>query len=158
MSFNGWMHVIGAASGLVLGAVVLFAPKFGKFHRTAGLGYLISMVLVNISALTIYRETGSIGAFHILAMVSLITLGLGYNEVIRRRKTSGWLTRHGIFMSWSYVGLVAAGLSQFVSHNLPLNATVANFGTSLLVFVVGGILIFKLVPRVCGLVRQAART
>lgn len=157
MSFGGWLHVIGAASGLVLGAVVLFAPKFGKFHRTAGMGYLISMVLVNISALTLYRETGTIGAFHILAVISLITLGLGYNEVVRR-KHSGWLTRHAMFMAWSYVGLVAAGLSQFVSHNLPLDATVANFGTSVLVFMVGGILIFKLVPRVCSVPAQAART
>lgn len=154
MNFNGWLHIIGATSGLILGMIVLVAPKLGKLHRVLGLGYLASMITVNISALTIYRETGNIGAFHILAVVSLITLALGYNEVARKRKTKGWLERHGIFMSWSYVGLVAAGVSQYVSHYVPVDPTLGNIAASVLLFVIGGILAFTLVPRT---VRELSR-
>ncbi len=158
MSAMGWIHVIGVTNGLILGAVVIFAPKLTKIHRVLGLGYLFSMLAVNVSALTIYRETGSVGPFHILAVIGLLTLGLGYNEVARKRKRSGWLERHGIFMSFSYVGLVAAGASQFASHNLPLDPVLGNVGASMLVFVIGGIPTMTLVPRtIRSLSRRSAR-
>ena len=147
MEINGWIHVIGVTNGLILGAVVILVPKLTKLHRVLGLGYLVSMVAVNVSALTIFRETGSVGPFHILAVVSLVTLGLGYNEVVRKRKTKGWLERHGIYMAFSYVGLVAAGASQFASNYLPVAPLVGNLGASVLVFVIGGILTMTLVPR-----------
>jgi uncharacterized membrane protein len=145
MAWNTWIHIIGVTSALILGAVVLFAPKIGKLHRVMGLGYLGSMGAVNFSALTMYRQTGEAGPFHILAAISLFGLSLGYVEVLRKRK--GWMERHGVFMSWSYVGLVAAGLSQVLSTYVLMDSVLGIMATSVGTSILGGVLIFTLVPR-----------
>jgi uncharacterized membrane protein len=108
----GAVHVAAALAALMLGALVIGAPKGTPFHRMIGAGYVAAMVIVNLSALAIYRLTGHVEAFHALALLSLAVLGRGVAAALIRRP--GWLSVHYQFMAWSYVSLLAATSSEIV--------------------------------------------
>jgi len=63
---------------------------------------------VNATALCIYRLTGRFNLFHALAVASLGMLAAGLAQVVPRRRPRNWLWRHYQYMSWSFVGLLAA--------------------------------------------------
>jgi uncharacterized membrane protein len=108
----GAAHVAAALAALVLGTMVIGAAKGTPFHRMMGAGYVAAMLIVNLSALAIYRLTGHFEAFHALALLSLTLLGRGVAAALMRRP--GWLSVHYQFMAWSYVGLLAATGSEIV--------------------------------------------
>ncbi len=60
----------------------------------------------------IFDLFGSFGAFHVLALVSFITLGLGMYFPLFARSNASWLVHHYMWMSYSYVGLVMAAGSH----------------------------------------------
>jgi len=70
------------------------------------------MVVMNITALFLYRLTGAVNFFHIAAVASLPTLIFGLRAVILRRPVGGWIDTHYRLMAWSYVGLVAAVVAE----------------------------------------------
>jgi uncharacterized membrane protein len=111
-SATGAMHFASAVAALVLGAMVLSAPKGTVFHRTIGAGYVAAMVILNISALAVYRLTGRFEPFHALALFSLATVVRGMIPALRRRP--GWLMAHYWSMAWSYLALLAAACSEIV--------------------------------------------
>jgi uncharacterized membrane protein len=111
-SATGAMHFASAVTALVLGAMVLSAPKGTVFHRTIGAGYVAAMVILNISALAVYRLTGRFEPFHALALFSLATVVRGMIPALRRRP--GWLMAHYWSMAWSYLALLAAACSEIV--------------------------------------------
>lgn len=147
----GQLHFWTAIASLVTGAVVLFRPKGSALHRRMGWGYVTSMVLLNVTALTLYRLTGMFGPFHVAALISLATLAAGI--VAARRRHTGdraWLMRHYFFMSYSYLGLVAAAVAETATRWPAIQAvaggpTVAFWAAvviaSVAVFVVGGIVV-----------------
>jgi uncharacterized membrane protein len=108
----GAAHFAAAVAALVLGAMVLAAPKGTAFHRTIGAGYVVAMVILGVSALAIYRLTGRFQPFHALALLSLATIARGMVPVLRRRP--GWLMAHYWNMAWSYVAPLAAACSEIV--------------------------------------------
>ncbi|HLH88836.1 MAG TPA: DUF2306 domain-containing protein [Xanthobacteraceae bacterium] len=108
----GAAHIAAAMAALVLGTIVIGATKGTPFHRTIGAGYVAAMLIVNLSALAIYRLTGHVEAFHGLALLSLTLLTRGFVAALIRRP--GWLPVHYRFMAWSYVGLLAATGSEIV--------------------------------------------
>src|SRR5687767_4870288 len=69
------------------------------------------MAVLNISALMIYRLFGGFGPFHAFAVVSLVTVGLGVATAVRRRDAD-WVERHYMWVTYSYVGLLAAAASE----------------------------------------------
>lgn len=144
----GWLHLASALAALLLGGGVFLLPKGGRRHRGLGYGYVAAMLLLNGTALLIYRLTGHAGPFHVAALFSLATVVAGFLPAYRRRPRGQWLHWHYAFMCWSYVGLVAAGASE-VATRLPeapfWGGVVA---ASLVIFVVGGILIEWGRPRV----------
>ena len=79
-----------------------------------GRGYGAAMLGVNLTALMIYELFGRFGPFHWTALASLATLLVGYWSV--RRKRPGWRYRHAYFMTGSYVGLLAAAVSETASR------------------------------------------
>ena len=117
----GTIHVVLAIAALILGATVACRSKGDRRHRTLGYFYAISLLSVNVSALSVYEDSAGVGPFHILAVVSLVTLISGFIPAFLRRPVSSWLDLHAYFMSWSYVGLVAAGVAQIatMSSSLP---------------------------------------
>ncbi len=79
--------------------------------------YAVAMLSLNISALWIFRLTGTFGPFHVAAVISLATLVAGVSAAMRRKRGGrGWLRRHYSFMSWSYLGLVAAAIAEVATR------------------------------------------
>lgn len=146
----GFVHVTLAIACLVLGALALIKRKGGKRHRTLGYLYTAALLLANVSALSVYQESGQIGPFHVLAVISLATLTAGFVPAFLRRPGMAWLNLHAYFMSWSYVGLVAAGVAQLATHYSPLPGALAVALPSTIVVAVGALLIHTKVPRALG--------
>jgi uncharacterized membrane protein len=136
-------HVIAAVAALALGAVVFLNRKGTRLHVQVGIGYVVSMLIMNATALAIYRLSGTVNAFHVGALFSLATLLAGWVPAIRRKPRDRWLRYHFEFMSWSYVGLVAAAVSE-AGTRLPqapfVGAVVLG---SAAVFLLGGILVVR---------------
>lgn len=111
------MHVAFCTVAIAAGGVVLL-PKGTRWHRTLGHLYATSMAGVVVSALTIYDLTGGPGPFHLAALVAAVTVGGGLYTVLARRPAASWIEAHATWMSWSYVGLMAAlaaeSLARFV--------------------------------------------
>jgi uncharacterized membrane protein len=112
MTWVGVLHILLAVTALLVGAAIVFAKKGTRGHRLAGWVYVVSMFGLNLSALSIYRLSGRWNIFHILALVSLATLFAGLIPVRTKRPRGQWLRRHLYYMSWSYVGLVAAAMAE----------------------------------------------
>ena len=108
----GAAHVTAAIAALVLGAMVIGAAKATKLHRMLGAGYVAAMIIVNMTALGLYRLTGRFEPFHVLALASLAVLAHGAVVVLRRGP--GWFLVHARSMAWSYISVSAAACSEIV--------------------------------------------
>ena len=89
----GQLHFVSALVALGAGAFVLLDRKGTTRHRRVGWTYALAMLLLNATALLIYRLTASFGPFHVAALVSLATLLAGVVPM-RRRRPASWLERH----------------------------------------------------------------
>jgi uncharacterized membrane protein len=142
------VHVVFAIVALTFGAAVACRPKGDKRHRALGYFYAISLLLVNVSALSVYEDSAGVGPFHVLAVVSLITLLGGFIPAFLRRPAPWWLDLHAYLMSWSYVGLVAAGVAQIATMSSSLPGWFTVGVPSVLVVLVGGAIIHLQVPKI----------
>ncbi|MGE3316261.1 MAG: DUF2306 domain-containing protein [Planctomycetaceae bacterium] len=152
----GFVHVLCAVTALVLGVLIFAITKGTRLHAYLGHAYVVSMVGLNVTALLIYRLIGGFGPFHVAAFISLATLLYGYAAVWTRRPADRWLTIHYHAMSWSYVGLLAAAVSesivridvmrQFISSRI--NFGIAVSVASGVVCIAGGWIIAKSERRV----------
>ena len=138
-------HVLAAFSALLVGAAVLLSLKGTHGHRVIGAIYVFALVLVNVAALSLHREN-AFGVFHALAIVSLVTIGVGLSPLALGRRSPAAIATHAYCMAWSYAGLVAAGCGQLAaaagqgdgSWSVP-----AVIGT---VLAISGVVIFGRVP------------
>ncbi len=110
--FSGWIHVVSALVAMATGAGVVFLKKGTPLHKKVGWVYVVSMMLLNASAFSIFRLFGGFGPFQIAALISLFSLTAGMSAVIFRKPENGWLEAHRKSMSWSVVGLYAAFVSE----------------------------------------------
>lgn len=97
---------------------MLVQPKGTRRHVFVGRGYVLTMAMLLAAALATYEIDGGFGPFHFMALVSAVTLAGGWPLA----GSGGTLPKpsvHSYFMVWSYVGLVAAGVSQFANRTLP---------------------------------------
>jgi len=106
------------------------------------------MVGLNVTALAIYRLTGRFGAFHVGAIVSLATVLAGFVVALRRRTHADWLRKHYLWMTYSYVGLLAAAASEILTRFPVAPFWWAVALASALVFAVGAMMIRRLQKRV----------
>jgi len=111
-SLTGSIHLAASIIALLTGAIVFFLPKAGAIHKRIGYVYVVSMIIVIITAFMIYRLTGGFNILHIAAVVSGIPLTLGMKAVIFRRWNSNWFLSHYENMCWSYIGLFAAFVAE----------------------------------------------
>lgn len=109
-----WLHIASALVAMGMGAWVLFAPKGTGAHRRSGYAYATAMLLLNGTALGIYRLFGGFGPFHVAAFISLLTLIAGLRPMLRKTRKEGWLLAHMNYMYWSVVGLYAAFASELM--------------------------------------------
>lgn len=121
----GMIHTVAAVGALVAGAAVLLTRKGTRRHRQLGWTYVVSMLLLNATALMIYRLFGRFGPFHAGAIFSFVTVVAGTAAALgaRRARTSRdtvararAMERHYQWMTWSYVGLAAAAVSEIATR------------------------------------------
>ena len=141
--FVSTFHIVSAISALIFGSCVLLARKGTRLHKQLGYAYFFNMLGLNITALFIYQLTGHFGPFHGAALASLLTLLAGFIPAYLHLPHGRWLEFHYEFMNWSYVGLIAAGVSE-VSTRLPSTPFWPAVAASMLaVFWLGGMWISR---------------
>ena len=141
--FLSGLHIGTAVSALLFGLCVFLTRKGTRLHKQWGYAYFFNMLGLNISALFIYRLTGEFGPFHWSALASLLTLMAGFTAAYLRLPQGRWLELHYAFMNWSYVGLVAAGVSEATTRLPAAPFWPAVFVGTLVVFLVGAVLIAR---------------
>ncbi len=104
-------HITLGYLSLVSGFIVVLSKKGNRRHRLMGRFYAVSMLGLNLTAFGIYRLYDGWGFFHWMAVVSLIPLIAGC-IAIRYKK----LEAHYYFMSWSFIGLLCATISEIFVH------------------------------------------
>lgn len=116
MSSYGVVHLTFSFVAIGAGGVVVLMPKGTRWHRTVGHLYATSMAGVIVTAFSIYRLTGSFGVFHFAAIVGGFTLIGGLWSVLARRPKKHWIEAHATWMSWSYIGLLAAFAAETMTR------------------------------------------
>lgn len=136
-----YTHVIASVMGLITSTIVLVAAKGTQFHRKTGYVFVVTMLIINISALMIYRLTGKFNFLHIFAIVSLVSLIRGMLPAMRRNSTN-WLQTHITGMTAAALGVWAAGIAELITRVLRHHLT----PTLTIVFAVGiGVVFFFLI-------------
>jgi uncharacterized membrane protein len=140
-------HFVAALSALLAGVAVLLSPKGTRTHRAIGTAYVLALVLVNVAALSLHREN-AFGVFHALAVASLVTVAVGLSPLLLGKRSPRVITTHAFCMTWSYVGLAAAGCGQLavaVGDDPAAWVVPAAIGA---VLSIGGVVIFGKVPSI----------
>ena len=144
----GLIHVFFGLAAMALGLLVVIGTKGTRRHRLIGRGYVAAMILLNATALMIYDLSGRFGPFHVAALISLATLSAGFVPAFLRRPRVGWMPLHGTFMSWSYVGLLAAFLSEVATRVPGMDFGVGVIAATVIVVAGGVVLIHTRVPKI----------
>ena len=144
----GMIHVGFGCAAIGLGALVALTTKGTARHKFMGRAYVAAMVMLNATALLIYDLSGRFGPFHVASVVSLATIAAGLLSVLTRRPRAGWAQLHGTFMCWSYVGLIAAFLSEIAVRIPGVGFGPAVITATIVVTVGGAVLIHTRIPRI----------
>jgi uncharacterized membrane protein len=146
-SWPGYFHTSAAMAALLFGAFVFPMIKGTRLHKLLGYLYAAALLTTNVTAFGLYHLTGHFGMFHIAAIVSFLTLLAALIPVISRRPRKSWLSLHYKYTSWSYVGLLAAAVSEASVRlpHAPFWPAVA-FGSAIF-FGIGGWLITRMKDR-----------
>jgi len=141
----GLVHTLFALLAMLSGWRVLVSPKGNRRHKITGYVYLAAMVAMNATGLFI-QSLFQFGPFHWLALVSLVTVLAGVRAARAMGRKPGAFETHYKLMSWSYVGLLAAFVSEVVTRS-PWVTSGAGFAVSVLLATVAVILVGAIVIR-----------
>ena len=114
LSGIGIGHMVAASLSLLTGGIQLTRRKGDAFHRRLGYVYVATMTVNSVTALTIYRFTGGFNVFHVLALYSLFNVGMALRPMLAHPRPHQWLRIHYHWVAWSYVGLSAAAVTEFL--------------------------------------------
>ena len=112
----GLIHLISSIIALFSGSLVVLLRKGTKTHKQMGYLYVVSMLVLLITALMIYRLFQGWGLFHYFTLISLATLALGMIPVWYKKPPKKWLYRHFSFMYWSVMGLYSATVAELLTR------------------------------------------
>jgi uncharacterized membrane protein len=137
---TGLIHLISSIIALITGVFVLTTTKGTKTHKQIGYIYVISMIILNITAFMIYRLFGKFGIFHWFAILSFLTLVLGIYPVLVKN-FKNYLLVHFNYMYWSVVGLYCAFCAEILTripfiYDLPNKRQLFGILTSVSIFIV----------------------
>ncbi len=143
----GLVHFSSAVLSLLFGTLILVLPKGTQTHRLFGAIYVVCMFVLNGTAFGLYNLFGRFGAFHVAAVISLVTVLAGLIPVLRKKPDPTWIVNHLSWMYWSVIGLYAA----FVAEMLTRIPGSSFFGTVALAsgatIVVGGFFYSRLIKK-----------
>ncbi len=137
----GDIHLYSAFLATAFGTMILAGRKGSVAHKRVGYAYCFSMLVVNITALMIYRLFGYFGIFHYAAVISLITLLLGMIPIMIKN-TSKNIIQHMAWMYWSVTGLYAAFVSESLTR-IPDKPFFTMLGISVTITMIGGTIGFR---------------
>ncbi|MCU0325839.1 MAG: DUF2306 domain-containing protein [Spirosomaceae bacterium] len=112
-----YTHITASVMGLITSTIVLVAAKGTQFHRKTGYVFAVVMLIINISALMMYRLTGKFNFLHIFAIISLASLIRGMLPAMRRN-SANWLRTHITGMVGAALGVWAAGIAELITRVL----------------------------------------
>lgn len=112
----GLIHLVASIFALVLGSAVLLMTKGSKIHIRMGYFYVVSMVVLLVTAFMLYNLFGKWGIFHYFAVISSVTLALGMIPILLRNHIKNWAYLHFSFMYWSVIGLYGAFVSEMMTR------------------------------------------
>ena len=137
---TGLIHLISSIIALVTGLLVLTTTKGTTRHKKIGYIYVVSMVVLNLTAFMIYRLFGKFAIFHWFAVLSCLTLIAGMYPVLTK-KSKNYLLTHFNFMYWSVVGLYCAFCAEILTripfiYDLPNKGQLFGILTGVSIFIV----------------------
>ncbi|HEY5411055.1 MAG TPA: hypothetical protein VIJ94_10055 [Caulobacteraceae bacterium] len=146
MSPLGWLHSLGCVIALASGLFNIVTPKGTALHRRVGDAFTITLILVCVSALGIYKQH-RFWFPHWDALATLVLLGVGWSAARCKWPRRGWIYLHLTAMLLSYYMLIAGGVNELflrvgVLHQMIGSSFFANKvigetqGAVLMVFVV----------------------
>ena len=112
-------HTAIGCLALLAGLFVFLFNKGTRLHKTIGWVYVISMYLLCFTSFFIFKLFDGFGVFHVMAIVSTVTMTSGFIPVLLRRKLKGWFIGHYKGMLFSYMGLVMATNSHLFKYVQP---------------------------------------
>lgn len=117
---SGALHLGAASLALALGPVVFLRRKGDGVHRAIGALFAAAMLVVNVTALSMYAMSGGFNMFHALAILSLAALvpAVVMIQLYKRTRNGEHLATHAECMAWAYYGVVGAGFAQAVSRGV----------------------------------------
>jgi uncharacterized membrane protein len=116
----GWVHTAACILALIAGALQLWREKGTPPHRAIGTTYVLSMIVLNLSSLFIYKfdvmppnrfGPGVFGFFHYGALFTLLIVLLGWYSA-SRQKAAFFAYLHPFCMIFSYYLLLAALVNE----------------------------------------------
>ena len=109
------VHVAGALTALVVGAIIFLLPKGTGFHRLLGWTWVSAMIVVAATSIAMIADTrGGVNALHIFTVVTVVSL---YSALTGIRR--GNVRQHAGSMVGLYIGgLIIAGVTAFIPGRL----------------------------------------
>jgi uncharacterized membrane protein len=107
----GWVHLMASLAAMVFGAAVLARPKGTADHKARGRIYAVSMAVMGLTALGIYR----LGMFffpHWLAVAALIIVAAGFAAAHFKVPRAAWIHVHLTCMLASLYLLVGGAVNE----------------------------------------------
>jgi uncharacterized membrane protein len=144
------IHTMLTMLCIVVGAIQLLRPKGSTLHRAIGYAYVYGMLVADGAALQVYRFTGQFNAFHVAAIVNLACVVVAMVPLLQNPRPANWKLRHYYRISWSYVGLIAAAVTELIVRTVRLTheqGSAVSGGASVLVTAIGYVLIERYRPR-----------
>ena len=142
------VHAFLGTAALGLGLTALRARKRRGRHTRVGEIYVWTMLPLLAAGVVIGARDPAISPFEIAVFPTAIPLLVGYLASKERRSWLGrpWLAWHIGGMGGSFIGVVTAGLFQFVLRAAPASPIVITL-TFALPTIVGSVLIARAVER-----------
>jgi len=111
----GAVHFITASLGLLLGLGVLLLRAGSRLHKVAGYGFVVVLVVVNLSALFIHQLGFRWGPFHLIIPFSLWALYKGLRPFYGQQRPAyaDRMRAHTSGMVAAALGLWAAFAAEF---------------------------------------------
>ena len=141
---TGLIHFLSAIVAMATGMAVILMKKGTKLHVKIGYSYVVSMAVLNISALLIYDLFGGFGPFHFMALISFTTVIAGLIPALLKKPEKKWLEMHYEFMLWSVIGLYAAVWSETFTRFFRFSGFWTLVGIATLATVLIGAILLKM--------------
>jgi uncharacterized membrane protein len=150
LTLPGAIHTVLAMPGILVGLIQFLRPKRGPTHRARGYAFVYAMLVADGMALLVFQFTGKFNILHAGAIANLVCIIFAIVPMLRTPRPSNWKNQHYYWMSWSYVGLLAAAATELVVRTSHLatrgQAWMVTAAVSALVTAIGYVIINRYRP------------